>query len=256
MLCFAPLVAAIAAGNAVVIKPSEIASSTASLIADLVPRYLDKRCFHVVNGAIPETTALLNCRFDHIFYTGNGSVGKIIMAAAAKNLTPVVLELGGKSPVYIDKTADAILAAKRIYWAKSTNAGQTCIAPDYILCHREKIDEFVKGFAKAQIEIHGEEIKSSQDYSRVVNANHYKRLVKVLNDQLAENPNSKAAIGGLSLCDEKDLFIPPTLVIGVEKDGKTNPIMRSEIFGPLLPVIAVQSEHEAIDYINQKYIFL
>ena len=136
-LTFLPLVGAIAAGNCAVIKPSEIASATASLIANLIPKYMDEECFRVVTGGVPETTSLLEQKFDLIFYTGSAAVGKIVMTAAAKHLTPVILELGGKSPVYVADDADLTITANRLAWAKLVNCGQTCVAPDYIMCSKE-----------------------------------------------------------------------------------------------------------------------
>ena len=143
-LTFLPLVGAIAAGNCAVIKPSEMAPAVASLIESLLPKYLDSKCYKVVTGGIPETTALLRQKFDMIFYTGNSSVGKVVMTAAAQNLTPVVLELGGKSPVYVDDSADIAITASRLIWAKLANCGQTCVAPDYVMCSKETQVSFLK----------------------------------------------------------------------------------------------------------------
>ncbi|KAG5879220.1 hypothetical protein JTB14_026718 [Gonioctena quinquepunctata] len=155
-LCLCPLSGAIAAGNCVILKPSEIASHSAKLLAELIPKYLDPKCYYVVNGGIPETTELLEQRFDYIFYTGNCSVGKIIHRAASKYLTPVTLELGGKSPVYIDSTADIELSAARILFGRLANAGQSCIAPDYILCTKEIERKFGREtFARCKISVGG-----------------------------------------------------------------------------------------------------
>ncbi|KAM9320656.1 aldehyde dehydrogenase family 3 member A2-like [Gastrophryne carolinensis] len=239
VVCLKPVVGAIAAGNAVVIKPSEVSEHTAKLLEKLIPQYLDKDLYPVVNGGIPETTELLAERFDHIFYTGNTAVGKIIMTAAAKNLTSVTLELGGKSPCYIDKDCDIDIAARRLTWGKFINCGQTCIAPDYVLCEKsiqgkllEKIKETIK-------EYYGENPKDSPDFERIINKRHFKRIVSLLEGQ-------KVAIGGEH--DENTCYIAPTIVTDVKRDSK---IMQEEIFGPLLPIVTVTNVDDAIQFINQ-----
>lgn len=172
-LTLLPVTAAIAAGNAVIIKPSEVASATAKFIADTLPRYLDNECYQVVCGGVAETTELLKQRFDYIFYTGSTRVGRIVHAAANKHLTPVTLELGGKSPCFLDATADIPAATRRILWGKLINAGQTCIAPDYLLCSKEVQQKFV---AEARIvldEWYGQNHRESPDLCRIINAANF-----------------------------------------------------------------------------------
>ncbi|XP_071992513.1 aldehyde dehydrogenase family 3 member A2 isoform X2 [Engystomops pustulosus] len=235
-----PVVGAIAAGNAVVIKPSEVAEHTAKLLEKIVPRYLDKELYPVVNGGVPETTKLLAERFDHIFYTGNTSVGKIIMQAAAKFLTPVTLELGGKSPCYIDKDCDIDIASRRITWGKFVNCGQTCIAPDYVLCDKSIQGKLIEKIKETLKEFYGENPKESQDYERIINQRHFKRVLGLLQGE-------KVAIGGEH--EESSCYIAPTVLIDVKPNAK---VMQEEIFGPLLPIITVKDVDEAIQFINQK----
>nr|XP_023027138.1 fatty aldehyde dehydrogenase-like [Leptinotarsa decemlineata] len=239
-LCLAPLSGAIAAGNTVVLKPSEIAPNTAKVIAQLLPKYLDSKCYHVVNGGIPETTELLEQRFDYIFYTGNCNVGKIIHRAASKYLTPVTLELGGKSPVYIDSTADLDLTAARVLFGRFANAGQSCIAPDYILCSKEIETKFIEACKRCMTKWYGENIKESPDYGRIVNRNHFQRIVKLLE-------GSKIAVGGKH--DIDDLYIEPTILQEVKP---TDPVMQEEIFGPILPIVNIDNAGNAIDFINER----
>ncbi|KAM4701665.1 aldehyde dehydrogenase family 3 member A2 isoform 2-T2 [Discoglossus pictus] len=235
-----PLVGAIAAGNAAVIKPSEVSENTAKLLERIIPQYLDKELYPVINGGIPETTDLLAQRFDHIFYTGNTNVGKIIMSAASKYLTPVTLELGGKSPCYIDKNCDLEIASRRITWGKFLNCGQTCIAPDYVLCDKSIQRELVEKIKEAIKEFYGEDVKLSKDYERVINQRHFKRLLGLLEGE-------KVALGGNH--DESTCYIEPTVLIDVKPDAK---VMQEEIFGPLLPIVSVQNVEEAIQFINER----
>ncbi|NWR33181.1 AL3A2 dehydrogenase, partial [Tachuris rubrigastra] len=238
VLIMQPLIGAIAAGNAVVVKPSEVSENTAKLVADLLPQYLDRELYPVVTGGVPETTELLTQRFDHILYTGNSAVGKIVMAAAAKHLTPVTLELGGKSPCYIDKDCDLAVACRRITWGKYMNCGQTCIAPDYILCDPSIQSQVVENIKATLQEFYGEDVKSSPDYERIVNKRHFKRIMGLLEGQ-------KIAHGGES--DEASCFIAPTILTDVSPDSK---VMEEEIFGPVLPIVTMKSVEEAIDFIN------
>ncbi|KAF9543781.1 Aldehyde dehydrogenase [Mortierella hygrophila] len=242
-LALTPLVGAIAAGCTAVLKPSEVTPHSARLIAELIPRYLDNKAFMVVNGGAPETTQLLDYKWDHIFYTGNGTVAKIIMRAAAKHLTSLTLELGGKSPVIIDENANMTVAAKRIAFGKTFNAGQTCIAPDYILITAKAEEKFVPALKQAYLEMYGPDPQASKDYGRIVNTRHFKRLC----DVLMENKSGDVVIGGQA--DENDLFIAPTVITNVERDDK---LMEEEIFGPLLPLIRVTDIDDAIEYINSK----
>ncbi|XP_073429607.1 aldehyde dehydrogenase family 3 member A2 isoform X2 [Dendrobates tinctorius] len=235
-----PVVGAIAAGNSVVIKPSEVSEHTAKLLEKIVPRYLDKELYPLVNGGVAETTELLAERFDHIFYTGNTNVGKIIMTAASKFLTPVTLELGGKSPCYIDKDCDIDIASRRITWGKFVNCGQTCIAPDYILCDKSTQSKLVEKIKETLKEFYGDNPKESADYERIINKRHFQRILGLLEGE-------KIAIGGEQ--DESTCYIAPTVLVDVKPEAK---VMQEEIFGPLLPIINVNNVDEAIQFINER----
>ncbi|XP_037021765.2 aldehyde dehydrogenase family 3 member A2 [Artibeus jamaicensis] len=238
ILTIQPLIGAIAAGNAVIIKPSEISENTAKILARLLPQYLDQDLYVVVNGGVDETTELLKQRFDHIFYTGNTAVGKIVMQAAAKHLTPVTLELGGKSPCYIDKDCDLDVACRRIAWGKYMNCGQTCIAPDYILCESSLQNQVVQKIKDNVKEFYGENIKESPDYERIINLHHFKRILSLLEGQ-------KIAFGGDT--DEATRYVAPTILTDVDPETK---VMQEEIFGPVLPIVPVKNADEAIKFIN------
>ncbi|WP_461638064.1 aldehyde dehydrogenase family protein, partial [Leucobacter sp. BZR 635] len=177
MLALSPVIGAIAAGNAVVIKPSELAPATAKLISQVIPDTLDMRAVAVIEGAVPETTALLSERFDHIFYTGNGKVGRIVAHAAADNLTPVTLELGGKSPAYVDESVPLTEVAKRLAWGKFMNAGQTCVAPDYVIGAKPVLARLAPLLADAVHELYGSASEENPDYGRIVNRAQFDRLV-------------------------------------------------------------------------------
>jgi aldehyde dehydrogenase (NAD+) len=238
MLALAPVVGALAAGNCVLLKPSELSPATSAALAALIPVYLDPTAVHVVEGAAKETGWLLEQRFDYIFYTGNGRVGRIVAAAAALNLTPVTLELGGKSPLYIDGTVDLEAAAQRIVWAKFLNAGQTCVAPDYILATATTQAALEAHIVTAIAGFFGENTEASPDYGRIVNASHYERLVGYLVD------GRVVADGG---CNPETRFIPPTVLAEVSRDA---PIMAEEIFGPILPMVTVEGVDDAIAFIS------
>ena len=242
-LLMAPLVGAIAAGNCAVLKPSEVAPHTSAMIAKLVPRYLDPTCVEVVEGAVEETTELLEQRFDHIFYTGNGTVGRVVMRAAAEHLTPVTLELGGKSPTLVDSSADLDVAAKRIIWGKFFNAGQTCVAPDYVLVEESVHDALVTRMVAAVREFYGDRPQDSESYGRIINERHHDRLTKLLDQSKAET----IACGGTH--DREDRYIAPTILTDVSDDSA---VMKDEIFGPILPVIAVANVDEAIRVVNER----
>jgi len=227
----------------VVVKPSEISEHSSAAMKELIDRYLDTNCIRVVLGGVPETTALLTQRWDHIMYTGNGTVGKIIMRAAAEHLTPVTLELGGKSPAVVDKDVDLAVAARRIAWGKFFNGGQTCTAPDYVLVHADIKDAFLEQLRTTIKNFYGDEPKNSPDYCRIINERHCQRLANLL-----EADRGKVFIGGQVIVPEK--YIAPTVLVDV--DPKSSPVMQDEIFGPLLPVITVASVHEAILFINSK----
>ncbi|XP_028157816.1 aldehyde dehydrogenase, dimeric NADP-preferring isoform X6 [Ostrinia furnacalis] len=241
-LLLLPMAGAIAAGNAVVIKPSEVAESCARFVAEMVPKYLDNDAVVVVQGGAEETTVLLKEKFDYIFYTGSTGVGKIVYEAATKHLTPVTLELGGKSPVYIDSSADLEVTAKRILWGKFINMGQTCIAPDYILCSKEIQDKFVEASKKVLKSWYGEDPQKSPDLCRIINNRHFSRIQAVLDAN-----KSKVVVGGNY--DAKDKFIEPTILANVSPSDK---IMEDEIFGPLLPIVPVADAYEAIKFINER----
>ncbi len=237
-LLFGPLVGAIAAGNAVVLKPSEITPHTSAVLAKHVPDHLDPEAIALIEGGVEETTALLAERFDHIFYTGNGAVGRIVMEAAAKHLTPVTLELGGKSPCIVDDDVDVEIAARRIAWGKFMNAGQTCIAPDYVLVHEAREEALVEALSKCIREFYGDDPKQSADFARIVNSRHHARVAKLLKD-------GDVVAGGQT--DESQNYVAPTLLRNVSPDADA---MREEIFGPVLPILKVKDVSEAIRFVN------
>lgn len=238
-LLLAPVVGALAAGNAVVLKPSELAPATSAVMARLVPEYLDPRAVAVVEGGVDETTELLEQRWDHIFYTGNGRVGRIVAAAAVENLTPVTLELGGKSPVYVDDTVDPVAAALRIAWGKFMNAGQTCVAPDYLLATPAVAARLTEAFRAAVIELYGDDPATSPDYGRIVNGRQFERLAALLGA-------GSTVVGGQT--DAATRYVAPTVLADVPRDA---PVMREEIFGPILPIVTVSGPDEAIRIINE-----
>lgn len=235
-----PLVAALAAGNCAVLKPSEQASSTASLMTLLVSRFFDDRYVTVINGAVEETTELLKQPFDHIFFTGSTRVGKIVAKAAAENLTPVTLELGGKSPCIVDRDTDIQVTAKRIVWGKFFNAGQTCIAPDYVLVHSSIRRELIEAMVMTIKEFYSSNAASSPDYPRIINKKQFERIISYLDD-------GDIAYGGGN--DASDLFIEPTIIINVKPDAD---IMHDEIFGPLLPVLTYDNIDEVVSIVRSK----
>lgn len=239
-LSLIPVSGAIAAGNCVVIKPSEVAPASSKMLMDLVPKYLDTDCFHIVSGGPAETQDLLKQRFDYIFFTGSTHIGKIVREAANKYLTPVTLELGGKSPTYVDETADLTIAARRIIWGKMVNCGQTCIAPDYILCTRATREKLVEKFREIILDWYGSDPQKSPDIGRIINVRHFQRLTALLN-------SGRVAIGGKT--DPDDLWIEPTVLVDVKP---TDPVMQEEIFGPILPMIDVENAYEAIQFINAR----
>ena len=244
-LLLLPMAAAIAAGNTVIGKPSEVAAATSGAIARLVPRYMDPEAVAIVEGAVPETQALLAERFDHLFYTGNGRVGRVVMEAAARHLTPVTLELGGKSPAIVDRGADLDVASRRIAFGKFLNAGQTCVAPDYVLVHRAVEGALVERLAARVREFYGDDPRRSRDYPRIVNDQHFERLVGLLEaggfDQVVAGGADRAVPG--------ERFFPPTILRGVSPEAL---LMEEEIFGPVLPVIAVDDVDAAIEFVNAR----
>lgn len=237
-LIFSPLVGALAAGNAVVLKPSELAPACSAIIAELVAQYLDAEAVQVVEGAVDETTRLLECRFDHIFYTGNGTVGSIVMTAAAKHLTPVTLELGGKSPVWVDDSARLQESARSIAWGKFSNAGQTCVAPDYVLTTADLVQPLAREITRAVRDMYGSDPRKSPNFGRIVNEKHAERLSGLLED-------GRVYMGGAA--DPEEHYVAPTILLDVDPDSS---VMQDEIFGPILPILAVKDLDEAIEFIN------
>ncbi len=242
-LLLEPLAAAVAAGNAVVVKPSELAPATSAVLTRLIRQHLDNEAIAVVEGAVDVSTALLAERFDHIFFTGSTSVGRVVMKAAAEHLTPVTLELGGKSPVIIDESANLRTTARRLVWGKFLNAGQTCVAPDYLLVGAAQRDELLDHIAEAIGEFYGDDPSESADYGRIVNQRHLDRLRGLLDDPGA----GTVAIGGES--DPATRYLAPTVLIDSEP---TASVMQDEIFGPILPVIVTDDLDDAIEFVNAR----
>jgi acyl-CoA reductase-like NAD-dependent aldehyde dehydrogenase len=240
MLTLSPLIAAISAGNAAVIKPSEVADASARAIARLVPEYLDRDAFSVVLGGVPETSALLKQDWDHIFFTGGATVAKEVMTAAARQLTPVVLELGGKCPSIVHSSARLRVTARRIAHGRWVNAGQTCTAPDYVLVFKEVVEPFLQELKEAVLQFYGEDPQKSADYGRIVSTSHFDRLVRLLQDGTIFH-------GGRH--DRNDRFIAPTVLVNVSPDA---PVMQEEIFGPILPVLEVDSVDQALEIVNTR----
>lgn len=239
-LILAPLVAVLAAGNCAIVKPSELAPATSTLLAKLIPQYLDSQAVSVVEGAVEETSALLSLPFNHIMYTGNGQVARIVMTAAAKHLTPVTLELGGKSPVYVDKSTDITITAQRIAWGKWMNAGQTCIAPDYIITTADMVTPLVDALKKQIEKMFGKDPKQSKSYGRIVNTRHAQRIAQYLTDIDVET-------GGE--VDIENKYIAPVIVLNPPLDSA---LMTDEIFGAILPVITIDSFDDAKRFVKER----
>lgn len=238
-LAIAPLIGAIAAGNCAVIKPSELAPRTSSIIHKLISSTFDQEYVAVIEGGIEVNQSLLAERWDYIFFTGSVQVGKLVMEAATKHLTPITLELGGKSPCIVHKDANIQLAAKRIAWGKFINAGQTCVAPDYLYVHHEVKEPFIAAFSQAIKQLYGEHILQAQTFTRIVSERHFLRLTSFLD-------HGNIIIGGEY--DEDKLIIEPTLIGGITWDA---PIMQEEIFGPILPLLTYSELSEVISGIEQ-----
>ncbi len=239
-LLLAPLVGAIAAGNAVVLKPSEVSPNVAAALARLIPRYLDNDAVAVVEGGVAETTDLLREQFDHVFYTGNSTVARVVMTAAARHLTPVTLELGGKSPLWIDDSVDMEAAARRIAWAKFLNAGQTCVAPDYVLATPAVAGKLIPHLRGAIRELYGDDPSASPAYGRIINARHVERLLAMIDP-------AHCAIGGEH--DAGERYIAPTVLYPATADHAS---MQDEIFGPILPIVLVEDADAAIAFIRNR----
>ena len=237
-LMISPLTGAIAAGNCAVLKPSELAAHTSSVITDIIQKTFDPAYIAVVEGGVETSQALLEEKFDHIFFTGGTAIGIIVMQAAAKHLTPVTLELGGKSPCIVDSDIDLKHTAKRITWGKYVNAGQTCIAPDYLLVDRRIKSDLLTEIKKCVEEFYGNDPAQSPDYGRIISHRHFERLEPLLKD-------GEIVIGGQTKPEEK--YIAPTVIDGVSWES---PLMQEEIFGPILPVLEYEEIKDAIAQIN------
>lgn len=238
-LLISPLIGAICAGNRAVVKPSEISAHTSKVVSDLIRDTFDETEVACIEGGVEETTRLLDNHFDYIFYTGNGSVGRIVMKKASKNLTPVTLELGGKSPCFVFGDQKMDLTAKRIVSGKYFNVGQTCIAPDYILVQDNKYEELVENLKKYITVFYGKEPKKSSDYGRIINERHFDRLLSLISkDDLIAGGDG----------DREEKYISPTIV----KATPDSEIMKDEIFGPILPIIKMSNLKEAIDFVQDR----
>ncbi|MEP2654033.1 MAG: aldehyde dehydrogenase family protein [Paraglaciecola sp.] len=240
LLALGPLIAAVSAGNCALIKPSELSPNTSALIAQQIPKYLDQQAVAVVEGAVDETSELLKHQFDHIIYTGGELVGKVVMRAAAEFLTPITLELGGKSPCIVDSNTNLEVTAARIVWSKFMNAGQTCVAPDYVLVEKCFAPQLIEAI-KVKIEaFYSANISESNDYGRIVNGRHFSRLVTYLEGQ-------NIVYGGDNDADSS--YIQPTIVLDPAVDS---PLMEQEIFGPILPIITLENIQQAVPFVTKR----
>jgi aldehyde dehydrogenase (NAD+) len=245
-LAIGPLISAIAAGNCVVIKPSEISKNTSQLIEEMINNLFPQNEVAVIKGNADIAEKLLELPFDHIFFTGSTNVGKIVMKAASKNLTSVTLELGGKSPIIIDKTANLKMAAEKIVWGKFLNSGQTCIAPDYVLVNKKNRNEFTDFLVTYIQKLYGtKDLQSNSDYANIISKQHHQRLLKMLDDSIQYN--NRILLGEDS--NNFENFIAPTLILSDKKKSKIN---SEEIFGPILPIVEYDNLDEAITWINNK----
>ncbi|WP_227396950.1 aldehyde dehydrogenase [Jeotgalibacillus aurantiacus] len=240
-LLIEPLIGAMAAGNCTVLKPSESTPETSAVVRDMIKEHFDPAYISVIEGEKEETSLLINAPFDYLFFTGSVPVGKIVMEAASKNLVPHTLELGGKSPVIIDETADLEKAARRIMWGKLINAGQTCIAPDYLVVHESVKAELVEKMKQTVQEFYGEQIQQNPEYGRIVNEKHFDRLTDIL-----EKDRGAIVYGGQH--DRSDKFIEPTIL---DQADWSFAAMQDEIFGPILPVLTYTDLNATIEMINK-----
>ncbi|KAI1502907.1 aldehyde dehydrogenase [Biscogniauxia marginata] len=240
MLNLAPLIGAISAGCTAIVKPSENAPAVAMVMKEMIEKYLDPTSFRVVNGAVPETTALLNEKWDKIFYTGGSAVAKVISKKAAETLTPVTLELGGRNPAFITKSTNLALAARRLMWGKTLNAGQVCLSHNYVLVHKDVVDEFIKCLNATLKTFYPEGAKASGDYSRIINERQFDRMKKML-----DTTNGKIVMGGET--DRSELFIEPTAVL---VDSTDDPMMQEESFGSVWSILPYDDLDEAIKIAN------
>lgn len=240
-LVMEPLIGAIIGGNTAIVKPSEMSVHTAAITRRILEETFDPHFVRVVEGEKEEVTALIHASFDYIFFTGSVAVGKVIMRAASERLTPIALELGGKSPTIVDQTANLEVAAKRIAWGKFTNTGQTCVAPDYLLVHSSVKEKFVGILKKTIQDFYGDDVQKSVDYGRIVNERHFDRLHSIL-----EREQHAITYGGYA--DRSDLFIAPTILENVTWQS---PSMEDELFGPILPIMEYEDLRLAIHQIRQ-----
>lgn len=240
-LVMSPLIGALAAGNCAVVKPSEMTPQTSMVVQEILEEVFPEDYVKVIQGEKEVTSQLLDERFDYIFFTGSTKVGQIVYEKASKHLTPVTLELGGKSPVIIDDTANLKVAAERIAFGKFMNAGQTCVAPDYVIIDNTVKMKFVKALQTTIQEFYGAQIEQSEDFGRIVNDNHFNRLVNIIEDS-----RQQVIYGGESNADE--LFVAPTIILDPEL---SNSVMQQEIFGPILPIIGYDTFNEVYDIVEQ-----
>ncbi|WP_151733575.1 aldehyde dehydrogenase ['Paenibacillus yunnanensis' Narsing Rao et al. 2020] len=241
-LLIEPLIGAMAAGNCAVLKPSESTPAVSAVVEEMITETFDSRYISVVQGEKETTGALIHARFDYIFFTGSVPVGKIVMEAAAKNLTPITLELGGKSPVIVDASANLEIAAKRIVWGKLINTGQTCIAPDYLLVHQSVAERLIALIKESITAFYGQNIQGGPDYGRIVNGRQLQRIAGMI-----EQDKHKVIYGGT--VDAADLYIEPTLLYPAEWSDAA---MQDEIFGPVLPIMEYGELGEAIAAVNSR----
>ncbi|MEM7436537.1 MAG: aldehyde dehydrogenase family protein [Myxococcota bacterium] len=244
-LTFGPLVSAIAAGNCVIIKPSEHTPHSSAVMKAIVDEVFDENEIALVEGGVATSTSLLELPFNHIFFTGAPSIGKVVMKAASQHLTSVTLELGGKSPTIVDETANIDVAARRIAWGKFTNNGQTCIAPDYLYVHESKKDEFLERLSHHIRVYYGDDAQKSESYARIVNNRHFQRINSYIED--ARSNGATFVYGGKT--DGSEDYIEPTVLTDVDP---ASPLMTDEIFGPVLPVYSYKTLDEPISVINSK----
>ncbi|WP_309640631.1 aldehyde dehydrogenase [Flavobacterium sp.] len=238
-LALCPLIAAVSAGNQVVLKPSELTPNTSKITAEIIAKVFEKQQVEVIEGDSTVSQNLLTQRWDYIFFTGSAAVGKIVAQAAAAFITPTTLELGGKNPCIIDETADLELAAKRIVWGKFINAGQTCIAPDYLLVHAKVKTTFINLLTTAIKSAYGENPQSSEDFCRIVNLKNWQRLTQLM-------PGNNIVFGGQT--NEEDLYIAPTII---DEPSIESLIMKDEIFGPILPILSYETEDDLSKIIDR-----
>ena len=231
-LALCPLIAAVAAGNSVVLKPSELTPNTSSIIAEIISKVFSKNHVEVIEGGVEVSQNLLSQKWDYIFFTGSVAVGKIVAKAAAEHMTPVTLELGGKNPCIIDETANIKLAAKRIVWGKFINAGQTCIAPDYLLVQKDIKSDLIEHLKQEITSAYSYNPEVSPDYTRIVNTRNWDRLKSLIEPE-------KVLFGGQS--NSEDCYLAPTLI---EETTMDSLVMKEEIFGPILPILAYENESE------------